>query len=52
MFRRVKLDGEAESEMHSHSGEDGFICLWWIQKAVFVILTVVGIDKTTTKGPL
>jgi hypothetical protein len=52
VFQRVILDGEAESRMYSHLGEAGFIWLWWIQGAVFVALTVVGIDKATTKGPL
>jgi hypothetical protein len=51
MFWRVILNGEAESGMHSHLGEGGFTWLWWIQGAIFVILTVVGIDKSK-KGPL
>jgi hypothetical protein len=38
--------------MHSHSGEAGFTQLWWIQGAIFATLSAVGIDKTTTKGPL
>jgi hypothetical protein len=38
--------------MHSHSGEAGFTQLWWIKGAIFVTLTVVGVDKITTKGPL
>jgi hypothetical protein len=45
-------DSEADSGTHSHSGEAGFIWLWWIHFAIFVILTVVGIGKITTKGPL
>jgi hypothetical protein len=48
MFYRVSLDGEAESGTHSHLGEAGFTWLYWIQ----VILTVLGIEKTTTKGTL
>jgi hypothetical protein len=38
--------------MHSHSGEAGFTQLWWIKGAIFVTLTVVGVDKITTKGLL
>jgi hypothetical protein len=52
MFWRVILDGEAKSGTHPHSGEAGFSRMWWIQGAIIVTLTVVGIDKTTTKGPL
>jgi hypothetical protein len=52
VFQRVIFDGEAESGTHFHLGEIGFTVLWWIQGAIFVTLTVVGIDKTTTKGPL
>jgi hypothetical protein len=51
-FQRMILDGEAGSGKHSHSGEAGFTQLWWIQRAFFATLTVVGIDKITTKGPL
>jgi hypothetical protein len=32
--------------------EAGFTQLWWIQGTIFVTLTVVGVDKTTAKGPL
>jgi hypothetical protein len=51
MFWRVILDGEAELGIHSHLREAGFILVWRIQGAIFVTLTVVEIDKTTTKGP-
>jgi hypothetical protein len=37
--------------MHSHLREAGFIQLWWIQGTTSATLTVVGEDKTTTKGP-
>jgi hypothetical protein len=43
----VRLTG-----MHSHLEEAGFTPLWWIQGAIFVTLTVVGIEKTQTKRPL
>jgi hypothetical protein len=46
------LHGEARSGMHSHSREAGLSRLWWIQGAISATLTVVGIDRTTTKGPL
>jgi hypothetical protein len=29
----------------------GFTQLWWIQGTISVTLTVMGMDKTTTKGP-
>jgi hypothetical protein len=48
-FWREILHGEAGSGMHSHSREAVFTWLWWIQGA---ILTIVGIDKITTKGLL
>jgi hypothetical protein len=50
MFWSVILDGEVESGMHSHLREASFTHLSWIQGVIFVTLTVVGIDKTTTKG--
>jgi hypothetical protein len=37
--------------MHSHSGESGFTQLWWIQGEISATLTVVEVDKITTKGP-
>jgi hypothetical protein len=52
MFQRVILHGEAGSRMHSHSIVAGFTQLWWIQGTMSAILTVVGVDKITTKGPL
>jgi CHASE2 domain-containing sensor protein len=45
VFQRVILDGKAESGMYSHLGEAGFTQLWWIRGAIFVTLTVVGIDN-------
>jgi hypothetical protein len=51
VFQRVILDGEAGSGTHYRLGEAGFTWLWWIQGAIFVTLTAVGIDKAT-KGPL
>jgi hypothetical protein len=49
----VILNGEAGLGTHSHSAEAGFIWVWWIQAAIiFAMLTAVGIDKITTKGPL
>jgi hypothetical protein len=38
--------------MHSHSREAALTQLWWIQGATSATLTVVGVDKITTKGPL
>jgi hypothetical protein len=43
---------EAGLGMHSHSREDGLTQLWWIQGAITATLTMVGVDKITTKGPL
>jgi hypothetical protein len=38
--------------MHSHLREAGLTLLWWIQVAITVTLTAVGVvDKITTKGP-
>jgi hypothetical protein len=37
---------------HSHLGEAGLTWLLWIQGAICATLTVVGVDKTTTNGPL
>jgi hypothetical protein len=51
-FQRVILHGEAGSGIHSHLGEAGFTQLWWTQGAISATLTAVGLDKTTTKGPL
>jgi hypothetical protein len=51
-FQRVILHGEAGLGMHSHSKEAGFTWLWWIQRMISATLTVVGVDKTTTKGLL
>jgi hypothetical protein len=48
-FQRVVLHGEAGSGTHLNSEEAGFTWLWWIQGAIFATLTVVGIDKITTK---
>jgi hypothetical protein len=48
----VILHGEAESGMYSHSREAGLTQLWWIQGAISATLTVVGVDKITTKGSL
>jgi hypothetical protein len=36
--------------MHSHLREADFTQLWWIQGTISSTLTVVGVDKTTTKG--
>jgi hypothetical protein len=38
--------------MRSHSREAGLAQLWWIQGAISVTLTAVGVDKITTKGLL
>jgi hypothetical protein len=38
--------------MYSHSREAGLTQLWWIQGAISATLTVVGVDKITTKRPL
>jgi hypothetical protein len=35
--------------MHCHLREAGFTWLWWIQGMISATLTVVGVDKTTTK---
>jgi hypothetical protein len=51
-FQRVILHGEAGSGTYSHLKEAGFTWLWWIQGTISATLTVVGVDKTTTKGPL
>jgi hypothetical protein len=51
-FQRVILQGEAGSGMHSHLREAGLTGLWWIQGAITATLTMVGVDKITTKGPL
>jgi hypothetical protein len=51
-FQRVILHGETGSGMHSHLREAGLTRLWWIPGAISGTLTVVGVDKITTKGPL
>jgi hypothetical protein len=38
--------------MHSHSREASFTQLWWIQGMISATLTVVEVDKPTTKGAL
>jgi hypothetical protein len=38
--------------MHSHWREAGLSSLWWTQGAITANLTMVGVDKITTKGPL
>jgi hypothetical protein len=38
--------------MHSHSREAGLSRPWWIQGTISATLTMVGVDKITTKGPL
>jgi hypothetical protein len=48
----VILHGEAGSGMHSHSREAGLTQLWWIQRAITATLTMVGVEKITTKGHL
>jgi hypothetical protein len=35
-----------------HSTEADLTQLWWIQGAITATLTVMGVDKITTKGPL
>jgi hypothetical protein len=44
--------GEAGSGIYSDSREAGLTGLWWIQGAISATLTVMGVDKITTKGPL
>jgi hypothetical protein len=48
----VILHSEAGSGMHSHLKEAGLTRLWWIQGAISDTLTVVEVDKITTKGHL
>jgi hypothetical protein len=48
----VILHGESKSGMHSHLREAGLTRLWWIQAAITATLTMVGVDKITTKRPL
>jgi hypothetical protein len=44
--------GKVEPGMQSHLREAGFTRLWWIQGTISATLTAMGVDKTTTKGPL
>jgi hypothetical protein len=38
--------------MHSHLRGVGLTQLWWIQGELSATLTMMGVDKITTKGPL
>jgi hypothetical protein len=51
-FKRVVLHGETGSGMHFHLRETVFTSPWWIQGVISATITVVEVDKITTKGPL
>jgi hypothetical protein len=52
MFWRVILHDEAGLGMLSYLIEAGFTQLLWIQGVISATLTVVGVDKITTRGLL